>query len=677
MYIDKNKLKKEFDEKQNNNIINNYINQSFNNTDDYNEAINSLIMLDSFLESYGLDISPSCLFEIVNTNSIFAKNIELVINKHYEEITNGCLGFLFDKDRIIFIIEGYCDLKKIKIKNENLCDFDKSEFVTDSAKMYLIEIGRKPLLTLEEEVELNKKILNGDEDALLTLIERNLRLVIGVAKKYVGRGLDFLDLIQEGNIGLSIAASKYDATKGYRFSTYAVWWIRRNIVRALEEKGSIIRIPTYMQNKMLRYKNAVDALSEKLNRQPTINEVAIYMGCSCEDIYKILELREDVISLNVSVGDDEDTEIGDFVDSGEESLSDVISRDIMMEKFWNFLNGSDLTMQEKEILISRFNLDGKGVKTLAYIALEYGVSRERIRQIEDRAIRKLRRNEEIIEFAQYMDNPKLALKMISEMKKTDMRVNNGKNYIQEFLRGYSKTDIRRVLKKLNEDEKRLLNLMCNGGTLNNDAEIKLYNKLILKIKRILEFERVSKTVKRTRTIYDDFSKYSKEEINSVVEQLSEKDKVLLKQIYGPDLANSFCKKVNKETSINFYSYLVPKMKKMLHQSRCISEKVSNSSEYNGQISEDYEKILEILTLPRFNQILSHFSVKEMIVIFLKLGYVDGKYYSNEEIASFLEISEDEIIDIVMRVLNLYKDNFVQFIDDTAIWDYNKVKKLKK
>lgn len=558
-------LKKEFNKLEKQVIIiNNYINNYFTITDSYEVAINSLKGFDSFLKKYNLDINPSCIFEIINKNSLFLNNIELIVNKYYNEIVSGGLDDLFDSYRIVFIIEGYCELKNIKINNDDSLINYKNEYITDSARMYLLEISKLPLLTSEEEVELGKRILLGDENAKEKLMERNLKLVVSIAKKYTGRGLDFLDLIQEGNIGLSTAVSKYDVSKGYRFSTYATWWIRQSVIRAIEEKGRIIRIPTHIYEKIGKYKVAYETLAIDLNREPTTYELAEYMGVTSGDVVKLLGLQEEVISLNVPIGEEEDTELGDFLVSDDESIQDVVFRDIMKEKIWEFFSNSDLTMKEKEIIIGRFDLDGNGMRTLADIAMEHGITRERVRQIEERALRKLRKRVVALKFSQYMDNPKEAIMNINDIKKVDRRVNNTRNDIYEYFNKYSKEDVKNALKMLSTDEIMILDLIYNGESLNRNEEIKLYRELIPKIKKILEAT-VLKKNKNIKTIYDYFEGYSKDEINNMLEKLSESEKLLIVEKFGNDLEVPVNNKLNKDNSVRYYSYLVPKMKKILRK----------------------------------------------------------------------------------------------------------------
>ena len=671
------------------NIINNYINKYFNFTNNYLDSIDSFKNLTSFLELYDLEINPSCIYEIINNNKIFSKNIELIVNKYMNEIYLGNLDKIFDSYIMIFIIDSYCELKKITIKEND--DWSSGEYVTDSVRAYLIEVGKIPLLTLNEEIELGKRILNGDKNAEIILAERNLKLVVNIAKKYLGRGLEFLDLIQEGNIGLSVAASKFDVTKGYKFSTYATWWIRQHIMRAIEEKGKMIRIPTYVHERLNKYNNVVALLRSKLNREPTLDEISLHMGISKEEISNMLLSHEDVVSMNLLIGEKEETELGDFIADYEDAPDYLVSCDMMRDDVWKLLNNSGLSFQEKEVLIFRFNLDGKGIRTLQSIARKYKVSRERVRQIELRALRKLRGNGNIVDFAKYMDEPDKALMIVDERNQKDRKINVKKITIYEYLSGYSRENINNVLKQLSSEELRLINLKYGkGGFLSNKNEYIIKNEIMPKIKNLLENEGEDKKVKKVKTIYEYLSDYSKEEINSVLDKLSEEDKALIRERYGNDLENPVTNPLNKERSVEFYNNLMPKIgrmlkKKTVKKNEMIEDKVNDSetrsflkdSFKDDEIDSEFDKLFNVLRLPRFSDVLNNFNAKETIVILLKLGYVDGRYYSNDVISKFLDISNDEIIEVTKKALSLYKVSLIQLVDDVVISASEDAKKLKK
>ena len=261
--------------------------------------------------------------------------------------------------------------------------------VTDPVRMYLKEIGRIPILTFPEEVDLAKKIEKGDEKARQKLVESNLRLVVSIAKKYVGRGMTLLDLIQEGNQGLIRAVEKYDWKKGFKFSTYATWWIRQAITRAIADQARTIRIPVHMVENINRFMRVQRKLMQELGRQPTPEEISEILEIEPDKAREIIKISQQPASLDTPVGDEEDSYLGDFIyDITAPTLFDTASRGLLKEQLSAVL--STLSDRERRVLEERFGLrDGKP-KTLEEVGKMFAVTRERIRQIEAKALRKLR-----------------------------------------------------------------------------------------------------------------------------------------------------------------------------------------------------------------------------------------------------------------------------------------------
>ncbi|QGP92565.1 RNA polymerase sigma factor SigA [Neomoorella glycerini] len=261
--------------------------------------------------------------------------------------------------------------------------------IDDPVRMYLKEIGRVPLLTPEEEIELAKRMEQGDEEAKRRLAEANLRLVVSIAKRYVGRGMLFLDLIQEGNLGLIKAVEKFDYRKGYKFSTYATWWIRQAITRAIADQARTIRIPVHMVetiNKLIRVQRQ---LLQELGRDPTPEEIAREMDVPVERVREIMKIAQEPVSLETPIGEEEDSHLGDFIeDEDAQAPADAASFMLLREQLEEVLDS--LTPREKRVLRLRFGLDDGRARTLEEVGQEFGVTRERIRQIEAKALRKLR-----------------------------------------------------------------------------------------------------------------------------------------------------------------------------------------------------------------------------------------------------------------------------------------------
>jgi len=259
----------------------------------------------------------------------------------------------------------------------------------DPIKMYLKEIGKTPLLTAEEEIKLAKAYEKGDLKAKEKLIKANLRLVVSVAKKYLGRGLSFLDLIQEGNKGLIRGVEKYDWRRGYKFSTYATWWIRQAITRAIADQSRTIRVPVHMVDRINRFYKMQRKLAQELGREPTIKEIAKKMRTSVEEIENLIRISQHPTSLSTPVGDDKETSLEQFVtDTNQPTLYDTVSREFLKDALNEVLE--TLSPRERKVLEMRFGLKDGKVRTLEEVGREFRVTRERIRQIEAKAIRKLR-----------------------------------------------------------------------------------------------------------------------------------------------------------------------------------------------------------------------------------------------------------------------------------------------
>ncbi len=259
----------------------------------------------------------------------------------------------------------------------------------DPIKMYLKEIGKTPLLTFEEEIELAKRYEKGDQKAKEKLIKANLRLVVSIAKKYLGRRLSFLDLIQEGNKGLIRGVEKYDWRRGFKFSTYATWWIRQAITRAIADQSRTIRIPVHMVDHINRFYKIQRKLTQKLGREPTNKEVAKEMGMSVDEVENLIKISQQPRSLSTPIGDDKETTLEQFVsDANQPSLYDKVSRELLKDALSKVLD--TLSPREKKVLVMRFGLEDGKPKTLEEVGREFKVTRERIRQIEAKAIRKLK-----------------------------------------------------------------------------------------------------------------------------------------------------------------------------------------------------------------------------------------------------------------------------------------------
>ena len=348
----------------------------------------------------------------------------------YSEINDAFRGLELSEDKLDLVLE-YLDKLHIDIMNTSvdgskqddllldseddiiLDDEDEVEIIDDvdvlegvstedPVRMYLKEIGKVPLLTAEEEIELAKRMELGDQEAKKRLAEANLRLVVSIAKRYVGRGMLFLDLIQEGNLGLIKAVEKFDYRKGYKFSTYATWWIRQAITRAIADQARTIRIPVHMVetiNKLIRVSRQ---LLQELGREPTPEEIAEEMNMTVDRVREILKISQEPVSLETPIGEEEDSHLGDFIqDDNVPVPADAAAFTLLKEQLVEVL--STLTDREQKVLRLRFGLDDGRARTLEEVGKEFNVTRERIRQIEAKALRKLRHPSRSRKLKDYLD----------------------------------------------------------------------------------------------------------------------------------------------------------------------------------------------------------------------------------------------------------------------------------
>ncbi len=312
-------------------------------------------------------------------------------------------------DVLRIVEEDIVDDEEIILSEEDEVDMENIDLsvpdgisIEDPVRMYLKEIGKVPLLSAEEEIELAQKMEDGDQEAKKRLAEANLRLVVSIAKRYVGRGMLFLDLIQEGNLGLIKAVEKFDYRKGYKFSTYATWWIRQAITRAIADQARTIRIPVHMVetiNKLIRVSRQ---LLQELGREPTPEEIAEEMNLPVERVREILKISQEPVSLETPIGEEEDSHLGDFIqDDNVPVPADAAAFTLLKEQLVEVLG--TLTEREQKVLRLRFGLDDGRARTLEEVGKEFNVTRERIRQIEAKALRKLRHPSRSRKLKDYLD----------------------------------------------------------------------------------------------------------------------------------------------------------------------------------------------------------------------------------------------------------------------------------
>lgn len=372
---------------------------------DYKNALSILNKLSNEIGNYDFN---QCI-ELIKESSKLQTLLKIVVDQNMESIKQNKIDTLFN-ETVILLINAYCIIKDIE-KDEEIIedlstiidDSDDDNIEYDPVKIYLKEIGKYPLLSKEEETELFYKILNGDENARKILIERNLGLVVSIAKKYTNRVLKLSDFIQEGSFGLMKAVDKFDVTMGYKFSTYATYWIRQAITRAIDEKSRIIRIPVNLCQEIAKYNSAIDALTKQLYEEPASKQIADYMGISVDKVEELDKLSSaDTVSLNQPVGEDQIMEIEEFIPDETTSLDDLVINKDLTQRLQEFFVEAKLDDREVAILILRFGLYGKGEHSLEKVGAIFHITKERVRQLENRAIKKLKKCKKKKSFGVYL-----------------------------------------------------------------------------------------------------------------------------------------------------------------------------------------------------------------------------------------------------------------------------------
>lgn len=357
--------------------------------DDYAEKHNNQLTaqnVDHILEKYDLDddVSSQLIDYIIDKGYLQGSDFSLGEDEMDDEESDETDDLDFDVD---LSVDDIHDDKKVYTPDYQMSQEVKT---SDNVKNYLSAIGEYPLLSHDQEVALGKRIQQGDKKAKDELINANLRLVVSIAKRYRGRGLALMDLIQEGNIGLERAAEKYNPDMGFKFSTYATWWIKQAMTRAIADSGRTIRIPVHMFENINKAKKVQRDLAQKLSREPTEKELATALGVSEEKVRKLLDLSLEPTSLETPVGDEEDSSLGDFIsDDNTISPTQFTDNEALKDEMDEALKRLD--PREEQVIRMRFGLDGQNPQTLEEVGKEFNVTRERIRQIEAKALRKLRR----------------------------------------------------------------------------------------------------------------------------------------------------------------------------------------------------------------------------------------------------------------------------------------------
>jgi len=679
-------------------LILKFINSNIKLKKTKNESIKQLLLLSKFLEQINFELEISILEELLCENETLISIIKTIINK--KQITQDELNNYTDNNNVLILLELFCSKNKIEIKeetenkiieyNDDEYDISDSTYTSDSVKMYLREATRFELLTREEEQHLAKLIKSGDSEAKAKLAEHNLRLVVSIAKKYIGRGMLFLDLIQEGNIGLMTAVDRFDPDKGYKFSTYATWWIRQAITRGIADKGRAIRVPVYMGDKYRKIVKATNDLTISLGREPTVEELAKEMKTTVKKIMKTYQSFSEIASLDVSIGDDTDSELINFIKDDKHNIENDYLNTDLINSVHELLESVNLTDRERKVIELRFGLIDGNVLTLEEIGKQFDLTRERIRQIEAKALKKLRHNSKIRSLAIYMNNPDNAMANITTFGEMVSSGHNNIGRINLDKKGNISSNTivtKKLLSPTNnvttntEDKVDNVNSTTNRIKINSIpstsgikvvikrpvAKVSLINSKTVNpvLNKPQEYQNNKENNKKEADVNmmkienpDKFlkylSQYSDEDKLEIIGGLSEKDKEIYYLRYGNDILNPVVNSnISKTARDRLYGALIPKLKR-----RFKDKKIVNTLE-NIDEKENTDKFLKYL---------SQYSDED------KLEIIGGLSDNDKEIY-YLRYGTDILNPIVKRLPSKYNGKFYNGLVPKLKKRFEKKKKI--
>ena len=578
-------------------MTDNYIKLNLKDQTQMSAIKQELKKLNFILDKYEIAITPGFCEQLMNNENKVINMFNIILNSK-----NVKLALMKEETNLSEIFNYFLILNGEDFQEE--LDYEKAIETDDMVKMYFNEIARYTLLTKEEEKELFKRVAQGDKEAKIEVNNRNLKLVVSIAAKYTGRGLEFLDLIQEGNLGLMKAIDRFDYTKGYKFSTYATWWIKQSISRGIADKSRTIRVPVHLNEKLIVSNRKKSELKSAIGHDPSTSELMYYLDMNIEDVKTMEKLDTEKVSLDMPIGDDDTSTLLDIVPFNDYSVEEIaISKGVISKDLLNAFEMANLKEREKEVLMLRTGFIDNKVRTLDEIGKMYGLTRERIRQIESAALRKLRKPSVLKMLSGYEENP-------------DLLRNRLENYKQD--KKMKKIDL--LYSKKDED-----NLPIESKSIY--SYLKAY------------FEKSGLG-------------YSKKEIDSVMKRLNKKDLNIIKNYFNTVNSTRVKSKIVSVKMV-FDNVIIPRILKMLEDKEYIPYGIYEDKQED--IKQFKEKIDIINQDEEIAKLLENIPSKQLEIMLLKSGYFTERQYSDREISRIYGIEEERIKFLTSKIANEYEE----------------------
>ena len=681
-----------------------------------------------FFKDICYSLTQDDALEIIKSNKKLEKAIKPLVDKNIEKIRNTDFSSVTDNETLISFMEAYCLKKDISLVedaeliNENyeklLKDNSDSPYVSDAVKIYLKSIA-KPILSAEEELYLAREMKNGDKKAKDELIERNLKLVVSIAKKYIGRGVPFLDLIQDGNLGLMKAVDMFEPDKGYKLSTYATWWIRQFITRGIFNNGRTIRVPVHFHQRLVKYRKVTDELEGRLGREPTIEEIAKELGTSLDFIKEIYNVRNDSISINTFIGEDEDSELEYYIADEKVSIEKDYEMKELKQKVEELIESTNLSERERSVIKLRFGIDQPGdtAHTLEEIGKKFDVSREMIRQIEKRALKKLRFARKVKGLEAYLDNPSAALDNLDKLRQGLVIEDSGNNKTKSFytqpeklllpdcLNGYQKKEIISVLESMFDNKLRNLpdsfkeKLKMLSVDEFSSIEINTFNNIIAPVvKQELEnnkekiitqeedenIESEIELMNKVKTFSEIFEGYKIEEVIENIEGLKPSNLEIIHKRFGDNYDENILDSLNQEEKAKFHNIILRikrKIDKQNQEKKDLSVNMDDSLK-KDTIEEQSPKIINETAKENMEQEINNTTLlinKEESDVIMN-NNLETETNQNQVLETPVKINESNIevenndlakplstVDSLLEIFN--KPEFVDLLKETTPLEY--------